>query len=248
MSKRRVVPMTFPDADPHVCTPAVRLEVLGRVPLFSMLRTDELERINQRCRTRGFVAGDSVYHAGGVASSLYVVATGNLKTTRANVDGHETLLDILEPGDFLGALPALGQAHYAESAYALTPVCMLWLDSGEFSTIMEEFPVVAMSALNTVSRRLTASQEAIHLLSGASLEQRMAATLLLLAAKVGVPWEGATLIRLPLSNDDLAAMTGVTTESVSRLMSRWHREGLIDTGRRWVAIADRSTLEARRDS
>ncbi len=244
--QRRTVPMAFPETDPHVCTPAVRLDVLGRVPLFSMLNATDLDRVSQQCRTQGHAAGDTIYRAGDVAASLYVVATGNLKTTRITVDGSETLLNVLGPGDFVGALPALGQSHYPESASALTPVCMLRIDSDEFTTMMEDLPAVAMAALNAVSGRLAAAHEAVHLLSGASLEQRLAATLLLLAAKAGVPWQGATLIQLPLSNDDLAAMTGVTTESVSRLMSRWNREGLIETGRRWVAISDRNTLEARR--
>ncbi len=233
----------MPDTNPHHCSPEVRLRVLGQVPLFSMLNADGLAQVDRLCHTRGFTLGEAVYHTGGVADRLYVVATGHLKTTRATPEGRETLLDVLGPGDFLGSLPALGQQRYAESAWALTPACILGLNSAEFTTILEAFPAVTMAALGAVSGRLSESQEAVYLLSGASLEQRLAATLLLLAAKVGVPHEGATLLQLPLSRDDLAAMTGAATESVSRLMSRWHRDGLVESGRRWVAIRDRTALE-----
>ena len=247
MEPRRKMPVTFPVANPHVCTPAVRLSVLGQVPLFTGLSADELAQVDRRCRAHGFAAGEAIYHIGDAASRLYVVATGTVKATRFNVDGRETLLDVLGPGDFLGALPALGQVQYTDSAWTLTPACLLGLDAGEFTTIMEEFPAVAMATLKGVSRRLTESQEAVHLLSGAPLEQRLAATLLLLAAKVGEPWDGATLLQMPLSRDNLAAMTGAATESVSRLLSSWRRRGLVETGRRWVAIRDHAALAVLRD-
>lgn len=60
---------------------------------------------------------------------------------------------------------------------------MLELDAGEFAANMEQLPAVVLAALKTVSRRLTESQEAAHLLSVASLEQRTAYTPLMLSAE-----------------------------------------------------------------
>lgn len=50
-------------------------------------------------------------------------------------------------------------------------------------------------------------------------------------------------VPLPLSRADLAGLAGPTPVSVSRVMSRWKKEGLIDSGRRWTALLDRSRLE-----
>jgi CRP-like cAMP-binding protein len=52
------------------------------------------------------------------------------------------------------------------------------------------------------------------------------------------------LIQMPLSRQDLAAMTGATTETVSRVMSQFRKRGLIRSGRQWIAIADRPGLSA----
>ena len=76
---------------------------------------------------------------------------------------------------------------------------------------------------------------------------RLAAILLVLAGKVGKPWNGATLLDVPLAREDLAAMAGAATESVSRLLSQWQREGAIEAGRRWVAVADAARLRQLRD-
>lgn len=247
MDERRRIPLTLHDSDPHRCSPKVRIGVLGQVPFFVGLTAEQLSQINNRCRAQGFEAAAAVYHAGSTASRLYVVATGIIKTTRLTAEGRETLLDVLTPGDFLGSLPALGQEQYADSAWALTPACLLGLEAGDYTGIMEQFPSVAMATLKRVSQRLSESQQAVHLLSGSPLEQRLAATLLLLVAKVGEPWGGATLLQVPLSRDDLAAMTGAATESVSRLLSSWRRTGLIETGRRWIAVRDCAALAKLRD-
>ena len=118
--------------------------------------------------TRGFVSGEAVYRIGGSANRLYVMATGSVNVAPSNVDGRESLLDVLGPADFLGALPALGQQQYSETVWALTPVCMLELDADEFAAIMEQFPAVVLAALKTVSRRLTESQETAHLCHAAA--------------------------------------------------------------------------------
>ena len=75
-----------------------------------------------------------------------------------------------------------------------------------------------------------------------AVESRLAATLLRLAAKLGEQQADRLLIQLPLSRQDLADMTGATVETVSRIMSQFRKQGLIDSGRRWVAILDRDAL------
>ncbi len=247
MSERRRNPLTNPTPDPHLCSPDMRLRMLGRVPMFADLDSDDLAQVDRHCRAYAFEAGAAIYRAGAPANRMYVVATGAAKTIRPGKDGREVLLDLCGPGDFLGAVPALGQEIHAEWAWALTPSCLLGLDAAEYTAIMEEFPSVAMATLKGVSRRLTQAQHAVHLLAGAPLEQRLAATLLLLVDKLGRPWEGGTLLDVPLTREDLAAMTGAATESVSRLLSGWRRLGVIDSGRRWIAVRDLPALAALRD-
>jgi CRP-like cAMP-binding protein len=106
---------------------------------------------------------------------------------------------------------------------------------------------VALAALEGVTLRLSRTQDAVHRLSGAPVERRLAAVLLLVADRVGEPWKDAILLQVPLTREDLAAMTGAATETVSRVISQWRREGLVETGRRWVAIRDRAALERLRE-
>ena len=219
----------------------MRLEVLGRVPFFSGLRPEELDRLNSRLHTEGHGTDEAVYHAGFEATRLFVVATGVVKTTRLSLDGRETTTDVLGPGDFFGTLPALGSERYADSAWTLSPCCLLVVGIPEFEWILREFPAVAPAALKAVAERLARTQAALHR-AGANVEQRLASIVLELADKLGEEWRDGVLVHAPLSNDDLSALSGARTETISRVLSKWRRTGLIESGRRWVAVRDPEAL------
>lgn len=76
MAQRRSTPLVVPTADPHVCTPGVRLRMLARVPLFADLDVHDIAQVDRRCQAHAFEAGAVVYHAGASATRMYVVATG----------------------------------------------------------------------------------------------------------------------------------------------------------------------------
>jgi CRP-like cAMP-binding protein len=80
-------------------------------------------------------------------------------------------------------------------------------------------------------------------LSVYSVEQRIAAALIRLAKKLGEEKAEGVLIQLPFSRQDLAAMTGATIETVSRVMSHFSMEGWVSTGRKWVMVNDLPQLE-----
>ena len=67
--------------------------------------------------------------------------------------------------------------------------------------------------------------------------------LLKLAEKLGEVSNEVVLIQMPLSRVDLAQMTGTTTETASRIVSQFQKEGLVRTGRQWIAITDMTRLE-----
>ena len=80
-------------------------------------------------------------------------------------------------------------------------------------------------------------------LSAYTVEQRIASALLRLAGKLGESHGKDVLIQLPFSRQDLAAMTGSTMETVSRVMSRFGEAGVVKSGRKWVTIIDAKRLE-----
>lgn len=242
---RRRVPLATTCGQPHACPRPVRMQVLSRVGWFAGLTEPELDAVDARLVSLSWGEGDALYRVGDPAEHLYVLAAGRVKTTHPTPGGGEVITDVLVPGDLFGTLSTLGDPVHRETAEALTTSCALRMDLSAFRAVLTEHPQVAMRVLDDVAARLAAARTgAVRSVSG-TVEQRVAAVLLRLADRVGHERHaGGTLLQLPLTRTDLAAMTGSTPESVSRVMSRLKRDGVVDSGRRWTSVLDRTRLAA----
>ena len=229
--------------NPAICSLEYRLKLIGRLPFFRHLPAEAIIEINRLFEDRELTAGQAIYYEGDPAEYLYLVTTGKIKLLRHTSLGREVLLDILQSGEYFGNFAHLTKKGYAETAIAQTDGCILHISARNFETILGRHSDVTLKVLNAVSKRLEESQEIVKQLSVYSVEQRIAATLVRLAGKLGEQKQKGVLIQLPFSRQDLAAMTGTTVETVSRVMSRLSADGLISTGRKWVSINDLDGLE-----
>lgn len=243
-SARRRIPLRATCAEPHQCPTPVRMRVLGHVPLFAGLTVRELAAIDARMVSLSWATGDVLFTAGATADHLYVLASGRVKVSRPTAGGREIVVDLLTPGDLFGTLTALGEPTYPETAEALTTTCALRLDPATFRAVLTKHPQVALRVLDDVAARLARARSDLGHHATDTVAQRVAATLLRLADKLGQEraGEGGTLLQIPLSRADLAGMTSSTPESVSRAMSQLRKDRIIDSGRRWTAVLDRPRL------
>ncbi|QGG94385.1 Crp/Fnr family transcriptional regulator [Actinomarinicola tropica] len=241
MGPRRT-PLSVPVHDAASCTVDVRRHALAHVPFFAGLDEAGLDDVERRCTVHDHAAGTAVMHAGEPARRIFVVAAGTAKVVRTALDGTEVLIDVARPGDFIGTLPLLGAETYPDSVWALTPLCVLGLDEAAFGEILDSHPSVARLGLGVMARRLEQAHRHIHALGAADSEQRVAAALAMLEGRVGVRRRDGILLDLPLSRDDLAGLTGTASETVSRILARLGRDGVIETGRRWIRIVDSPAL------
>ncbi len=238
MAGRRAVPQIIESISPASCTVEHRLEVLRGLPFFRDLPPERLAEINHQFRSYDVEPGATIYLSGDPAGRLYVVAHGRVKLLRHSASGQDTLLDILTTGEMFGTLAALGDLTYPDTAEAQTFSCVLGIGAQDFQTILERSPDVALRVLGIVARRLQEAHTTISQISATPAEARIAATLVKLAEKLGVADEKGTLIQTRLSRQDIAAMTGTTTETASRVMSQFRRDGLIESGRQWIIVTD----------
>jgi len=239
--------------------------LLGATPFFSALDDDRLDEVAERFDQRNFTAGETIHRAGDPAERLSIVVAGQVKIARPTPDGQDVLLALLGPQEHFGSLLELGDAVYRDDAVAHTDCCVLSTGAESFHALLVRFPSVANAALALVAARLREAQATIEQLSTYPVPRRVAATLLALADRLGtirrrvdgddkrgVGSSGVgddrgqsdeILIDATLSRQDLADMTGATVETVSRVLSDFRRRGWIDSGRQWVSVRDRASLE-----
>lgn len=227
---------------PRVCTLSRRLQVLHSSAFFKHLQGDDVQRISGLFRERAASAGQTIYVAGERATHMYVVAAGKIKLTRTTPDGTNVIIEWITPGNFFGMLSTLGYIWYPDTAVAHTHSCILGITAAHFEEVLQRHPGVAAAALQILAARVRELHQTIEELSAHSVEQRIASALSRLAERLGEKQNGAVLIQMPLSQQDLADMTGTTRETASRTLQRFRKAGLIRTGSRWIAIIDERRL------
>lgn len=235
---RRTIPLPI-IAIPHHCPPAVRLGALGRSPWFRSFDERQLRVLDARMSRCSWAAGETVFRTGEDADALYVIAEGRVRLSQQGGDGIERATDILGPGMHLGAVGTGRGTRQRETAEALVDTCALRIEQAVFRRILLEHPRVAVQVVEEVTDRLARLQNEAAGWMTWPVASRLAAVLLRLSERLGRDrGHRGILLDVPLSRADLAGLTGSTPESVSRLLSRWKDEEVIDSGRRWVALRD----------
>lgn len=213
------------------------------MPLFAELTPADIREVEPHVQSHGYGAGDTIYRVGDTANSLFVVASGAAKLLRPSAHGQDVVTNVLGPGEGFGTLGSWGEPTYPDGAEAMTVSCVLEISKALFNEVMERHPRLALTVLNEVLHRFELAQQTIRRLSADNATQRVAAALLALADKLAVAHEGALALELPLTRVDVAALTGLTPETVSRVMGRLRDDGIVLTDRHRTVILDRARLE-----
>ncbi len=242
--RRRATPLNRDSLNPDHCSPELRREILGHATYFEGLSARALAAVDERFREQHYPQGAVICREGETARSLFFVAHGNVKLLRHSAGGDDVLIDLLPQGGLFGGLASLGLGRYPETAIAQTACCVLTVSGSDFQHLLEQFPAFTMEVLKSTSRSLNDAREAIRQLTTSPVDARIAMALIKLAERLGEKTGQGILIQVPLPQQDLAAMVGATPETVSRVMARMKREGLVDSGRQWVRILDQDGLRA----
>ena len=217
---------------------------LQQVRLFRDLGSADLQAVGRAAQQREVDAGRFFFRQDSLADVVYVLHVGRVKLTESTPEGHQVVLRFIGPGEMFGPAAVFEGQRYPVSAQAVR-WCQVFAWNGKtMAALMESCPRLALNALRDLTARLRDLQERYGELATERVERRVAHALIRLAGEAGWKTEDGVLIDMPLSRQDLAEMTGTTLYTVSRILSGWQREGLLDIGRQRVTILDSQGLIA----
>lgn len=212
------------------------VQLLARSRFFQGLQPADLEVVLEAAHNHRVDRGAFFFHQGDPATHFYLLVEGRVRLLQLTPEGHQVILHFVGPGEGLGIVAVLSQMAYPVAAEAMEPCQAVAWEGETILRLMEHYPRLALNALALVAARFRELQDRYRELATQRVERRVAHTLLRLARQTGQKVEAGVLIDLPLSRQDLAEMAGTTLYTVSRILSRWEQEGLIETGRERVVI------------
>jgi len=208
--------------------------VLKQVPIYAGLDDQELETLATIAVERSFAAGEYIFWDGDAPSWLYTIATGQVKVVKYSSLGKEFIIAFFGPGEMFGEVAVFENQPYPASAVAVAPTKVLAIARQDFLDFLHNRPEVSLKIIGVLGGRLRDAQGRLRDLAGERVEQRLARTLLMLAAKIGP--------RLPFTRQEVADMAGTTTETTIRILSSLKERGIIGSAWGRIHILDQEKL------
>lgn len=212
--------------------------LVKRVPLFSQLAEDDLEKIRNLCVTQHYVKDQIILIEEEAGNTLFLIQKGRVKVSRISDDGREVILSILEPGDFFGELSLIDGKARSASVTAIEDSEVLMLRRGDFLGLLSDYPQISISLMKELATRIRKSDTQIKSLSLQDAMGRVASSLIMLAEDHGRVRKAEVIIpKIPLQQD-LANMAGTSRETISRVFRYLEDEQLIVRSGRKITIPD----------
>ncbi|NND75750.1 MAG: Crp/Fnr family transcriptional regulator [Ilumatobacter sp.] len=202
---------------------------------------DERE-LRAACRRRRYRRGDTVFHEGDPAGPFHLLDIGRVAVRLTTLLGDVSTIDILQPGDTFGEQTLIhGAGDRSATVVALDRVETLTLDAATFDELGARNPAVQRFLLMVLSNRLRATSHQLLEARFLSAEQRLAHCLSRLAHMFA---DESTDV-IPLTQTDIASMTGVTRSTVNRLLHQAAADGTIEIARGRLRVLDAARLHHR---
>jgi CRP-like cAMP-binding protein len=222
--------------------PAVDRSVVAAVPLFAGLAPDALDEVLREARSVRYAKDAAVFEQGAEASAFFVLLHGHLRVEKTTPQGHQIVVRYVSPGEIFGVAQALAMQHYPATAVAAVDSVALCWPATAWPRLTSRFPTLAANAMQTVGRRLQDTQARVLEMSSEQVEQRVAHALLRLVKQAGRKTAVGIEIDFPISRQDVAEMTGTTLHTVSRILSAWEQQGLVEGGRQRIVLRNPHAL------
>jgi CRP-like cAMP-binding protein len=201
------------------------LDLIRRVPLFSMLTNEQAQSIADSVVKRRFRRGEIIVEHGRKSNALFILLNGRARVLTSDSRGREVILAVLQPGDYVGEMSLIDNEPHSATVRAEVQTDMLILGRAEFARCLPENSSLSYAIMRGLVARLRQADRQIESLALLDVYGRVARTLLDMAEPNGEQ----LLIRNKVSRQDMAKIVGASREMVSRVMKDLEERGVIET-------------------
>ncbi|GAA1635858.1 Crp/Fnr family transcriptional regulator [Actinoplanes couchii] len=213
----------------------------------TLLSDAEREELLGLGTTRKVPGGRHLLIEGRKDTQVEVIRQGHVKVT-STVGGTPRLLAIRLPGDLVGEFAALTGSGRIATVTTCGDVVATVIRQAGFLRFVNEHPLVAAQLTVSVGRRLHWANRRRTEFTAFPVQVRLGRVLLDIATSCGEAVADGVLIRVELSQTELASLIGAREDTVQRALRDLRRAGLVRTGYRRIVVLDEAGLRALTES
>ena len=200
-------------------------ELIRRVPLFTMITSDQSILLSEAVTKRRYKRGEAMVEQGAHANALVLILAGRARVVMTDRQLREVILATLRPGDYLGEMSLIDSEPHSASVVAEIQTDTLVLGRSEFERCLNDHAPMAQAVMRGLVLRLRQANEKISSLALLNVYERVAKVLMGYAIPSG---DKKLVIRDKMSRQDIAKMVGASREMVSRVMRDFEEQGFIE--------------------
>ena len=213
---------------------AGKRDFLKSLQIFSTLPESDLDKLSNAAEEFTYKNGEYIFYEGDPPEWLCIIREGNVKAVKYLEDGKEIILHVFMPGDIFGELAILDRRPYPASAQSMGQSRILKLHYNQCKDLCERVPDIRMKLIQSMGEKQRGFVTQLEAALTTGVEKRIANTLMKLAS-IGDS-KGGTNINLHLTRKDIANMVGTTIETAIRVMSRFQKEGIVESTKDGITI------------
>lgn len=206
---------------------------------YDLLNDDEKQLIDKHSVSLTFKKGETVCKQGAFASHIYFLEEGLVKVYLE--EKNNSLILTLSTNHSLLGMPSIFEGNnklpYSISTYTDSKIRMI--DIQIFRQLLKQNPEFSYRVINILNESTAQIYGRFFSLTQKQLHGRLADILLCMATRIFK----SNTFELPLSRADMGDLTGMSTESVIRMMKEFKDDGLIDMQCKSIVLLDIPRLE-----
>ncbi|OGP85655.1 MAG: transcriptional regulator [Deltaproteobacteria bacterium RBG_16_54_11] len=212
---------------------------IAAIPLFEGLSQKHYDELAGIAVDRSYKRGQIIFSEGDEGIGLYVLIAGKVKVFKLSPEGKEQILHVFEEGEPFGEASVFAGQRFPAHAETLEKSRILFFPRAAFIELIKRDPSLALNMLAILSRRLRKFTLLVEDLSLKEVPGRLAAYFL----SVSEQRDGSDDLKLDIAKNQLAGLLGTIPETLSRILARMVRQGLIHVDGSRIKIVDRQGLE-----
>ncbi len=214
-------------------------EHIVAIPLFDGLSREQYHELATIVVAHSYRGGQIIFSEGDEGSGFYVVISGRVKVFKLSPDGKEQILHVFGPGEPFGEASVFAGQRFPAHAEALEESRIFFFPRAAFIELIKQDPSLALNMLAILSRRLRKFTLLVEDLSLKEVPGRLAAYLLYMSKQR----DESNDLELDVAKGQLASLLGTIPETLSRILTKMVRHGLIQSDGPRIRILDRQGLE-----
>ncbi|RFP24504.1 fumarate/nitrate reduction transcriptional regulator Fnr [Duganella sp. BJB488] len=208
------------------------------------LDNNDMDRLDQIIGRRRKVArGAPLFRIGDPFQSLYAIRLGHFKTYQVNREGVEQITGFQMAGELLGMDAISADQHHC-TGVALEDSEVCEIPFGSLQQLLADMPTLLRHFHRMMSQEITREQSVMLLLGNMQATQRFAAFLVNLSSRYEARGYSPHVFQLRMSREEIGNYLGLTIESISRLLSKFKKEGLLRVSNREIELLEPIRLKA----